>query len=461
MKLERILVLDDEDAVRAVMTDLLRELGYTPLAVATLQQARSLLKQDNYDLILSDVRLSDGNGLDFLQEAKQIQPQTRLVVMTGYGSLDSAVEAIRLGVFDYLLKPINLSRLKVTLERLEEIGQLQSENTYLRREVRESSLEGIEWGRSPAMGRVRELIEKLGTTDATVMIQGESGTGKEVVARELHARSNRATRPFIRVNCAAIPATLLESEFFGHEKGAFTGAVQRREGRFEVADGGTLLLDEISEIPSDLQVKLLRVLQEREFERVGGNKTIPVDVRVLATTNRNLKEEVRAGRFREDLYYRLNVVPIDLPPLRERGNDILHLAEHFLRSFSRKHGKAVRSFDAAVKSRLLAYSWPGNVRELQNAVERAVILAEAGTGLTVDDFAFPHHEPSEGGPSFLGKTIDELEYEAIREGLKAQRGNRTRTAESLGISLRTLRNKLARYRREARVIEESRDPSLD
>lgn len=453
MKLEKILVLDDEDGVRAVMTDLLREMGYSPLAVGTIHQARGMLKQESYDLILSDVRLSDGNGLDFLQEVRQIQPQACLVVMTGFGSLDSAVEAIRLGVFDYLVKPVNISRLKVTLERLEQFQQLQSENTYLRREVRERATEDIEWGRSPAMGRVRELIERLGTTDATVMIEGESGTGKEVVARELHARSVRSARPFIRVNCAAIPATLLESEFFGHEKGAFTGAVQRREGRFEVAHGGTLLLDEISEIPPDLQVKLLRVLQEREFERVGGNTTIAVDVRVLATTNRNLKAEVKAGRFREDLYYRLNVVPIEIPPLRERGDDVVRLAEHFLQSFTRKHGKSRMTLNAAIKKRLLSYSWPGNVRELQNAMERAVILASPEKGLTLDDFAFPHAEAEAPDVAVGGKKLADLEFEAIRAGLRQFRGNRTHTAEALGISLRTLRNKLVLYKKEGREVE--------
>jgi DNA-binding NtrC family response regulator len=456
MKLEKILVLDDEDGVRAVMTDLLREMGYSPLAVATIHQARGLLKQDSFDLILSDVRLSDGNGLDFLQEVRQIQPLARLVVMTGFGSLDSAVEAIRLGVFDYLVKPVNASHLKVTLERLEQFQQLQSENTYLRREVREKSMDDIEWGQSPAMGRVRELIERLGSTNATVMIQGESGTGKEVVARELHARSDRSGQPFIRVNCAAIPATLLESEFFGHEKGAFTGAVQRREGRFEVANGGTLLLDEISEIPPDLQVKLLRVLQEREFERVGGNKTIAVDVRVLATTNRNLKAEVKAGRFREDLYYRLNVVPIEIPPLRERGDDVVRLAEYFLKSFMRKHGKSKMTMGAAIRKNLLSYPWPGNVRELQNTVERAVIMASPEQGLTVEDFAFPRLEVESAAISVEGKKIADLEFEAIRSGLKLHRGNRTHTALALGVSLRTLRNKLVQYKKEGRVVEDDR-----
>jgi len=448
VKLERILVLDDDGGVRAVMSDLLREMGYQPLAVTSIHQARTLLKEENFDLILSDMRLADGNGLEFLQEVRQQQPKLCMVVMTGFGSLDSAVEAIRLGVFDYLVKPVDASRLQVTLDRLQQFLQLESENTYLRQEARQGRSLGIEWGRSPAMARVRELIEKISTTDATVLIQGESGTGKEVVARELHERSLRSAHPFIRVNCAAIPATLLESEFFGHEKGAFTGAVQRREGRFETAHKGTLLLDEISEIPPDLQVKLLRVLQEREFERVGGNKTLQVDVRVLATTNRALKEEVRAGRFREDLYYRLNVVPIELPALRERGEDVILMAEHFLALFTRKHGKPRMRLDAAVKERLRAYPWPGNVRELQNAVERAVILAPPEGSLQADDFPAPSSAADDTSvlPSGGLLALDELEKRAITEALRQCGGNRTRAAEALGISIRTLRNKLAAYR---------------
>jgi DNA-binding NtrC family response regulator len=453
--LERILVLDDDAGVRAVMADLLREMGYQALAVASIHQARSLLKQENFDLILSDVRLADGNGLEFLQEVRTQQPRLRMVIMTGFGSLDSAVEAIRLGVFDYLVKPIDASRLQVTLDRIQQFLQLESENTYLRQEARQGRTPGIEWGRSPAMARVRELIEKISGTDATVLIQGESGTGKEVVARELHERSARSAQPFVSVNCAAIPATLLESEFFGHEKGAFTGAVQRREGRFETAHQGTLLLDEISEIPPDLQVKLLRVLQEREFERVGGNKTLQVDVRVLATTNRALKEEVKAGRFREDLYYRLNVVPVELPPLRERGGDVILMAEHFLALFTRKHGKPAMKLDEAARARLRAYPWPGNVRELQNAVERAVILSPPDGGLKADDF--PSAAPPSAEEAILPQggliTLDELEKRAIIEALRRTGGNRTHAATALGISIRTLRNKLAAYRAQGLDLE--------
>jgi DNA-binding NtrC family response regulator len=374
----------------------------------------------------------------------------QLMVMTGFGTLDSAVEALRLGVFDYLVKPIDGARLSVALERLEEVRKLEAENTYLRQEVtaRSTAGGGIEWGSCAAMLRVKELIDKICVTDATVLIQGESGTGKEVVAKALHDGSLRSDKPFIRVNCAAIAASLLESEFFGHEKGAFTGAVQRREGRFELAHTGTLLLDEISEIPPDLQVKLLRVLQEREFERVGGNKTISADIRVIATTNRHLMQEVREGRFREDLFYRLNVVPIELPPLRDRGDDLIRMAEYFVKQFARKHGKKIKAPGREVLMRMKAYGWPGNVRELQNVVERAVILSSEAGELRPEDFTplgvnmqSIRPESEEGI-----QTIAQMEQKMILKALQRCANNRTHAAELLDISLRTLRNKINEYR---------------
>lgn len=450
MKLEKILVLDDESSVRGVLADLLKELNYSVLAVPSIAQARLILKQDAFDLIISDVRLNDGNGLEFLQEVKKTYPAMQLMVMTGFGSLDSAVEALRLGVFDYLVKPIDGARLSVALERLEEVRKLEAENTYLRQEVtsRATAGGGIDWGTCEAMQRVKELIDKIAVTDATVLIQGESGTGKEVVAKALHDGSPRADKPFIRVNCAAISANLLESEFFGHEKGAFTGAVQRREGRFELAHTGTLLLDEISEIPPDLQVKLLRVLQEREFERVGGNKTISADIRVIATTNRNLMHEVREGRFREDLFYRLNVVPIELPPLRDRGEDLVRLADYFIAQFGRKHGRKMKAPGREVLMRMKAYGWPGNVRELQNVVERAVILSTENGDLRVEDFTPLGVNMQAARPEADGgvQTIAQMEQKMILKALQRCGNNRTHAAELLGISLRTLRNKISEYR---------------
>jgi two-component system response regulator AtoC len=367
VKLHRILVLDDESLVRTVTSEFLREKGYSVLAVSSSRQARSALENESFDLVLSDIRLEEEDGLDFFSEVRERYPDLPLMLMTGFGSLESALQAIRLGVFEYLLKPIDPDYLTEAVERLEERLTLQAENQYLRGQGDEDRSGEIFWGKSAPMQQVLRSIDKISKTDATVLIRGESGTGKEVVARALHAKGRRADQPFIRVNCAAIPENLLESEFFGHEKGAFTGASQRRQGRFELADRGTLLLDEISEIPPDLQVKLLRVLQEREFERVGGNQTLQVDTNIIASTNRNLEEDVREGRFREDLYYRLNVVPVTLPPLRERGEDIVEMARFFCEQLTRKHGKPNRPFSPEVLDRLRAYDWPGNVRELPSS----------------------------------------------------------------------------------------------
>ncbi len=435
--------------MRSVTADILRELEYSVLAVSSPLQANEALEKEGFDLVLSDIRLEQESGISFLKQVRESFPELPLMIMTGFGTLDTAVEAIRLGVFEYLIKPIDPEFLQITLNRLEESLTLKAENRYLRQQAdAPEATEEIYWGKSPAMQGVQETVRKIGKTDATVLIRGESGTGKEVVARALYQQGLRSDKPFIRVNCAAIPATLLESEFFGHEKGAFTGATQRRQGRFELADQGTLMLDEISEIPPELQVKLLRVLQEREFERVGGNKSIQVDVNIIATTNRQLEADVRSGRFREDLYYRLNVVPIQLPPLRERGNDVVDLANIFVQRFARKHGKEPAPFSADGELKLKAYSWPGNVRELQNAIERAVILSEDGAEL--EPVYTPPLKTAEASDQEAQnheiKTIEEVERQAILQALERNEGNRTHAAKMLGISLRTLRNKLARYR---------------
>lgn len=442
MPVEKILVVDDESAVRGVVADVLREAGYSVLAVSNLIQARGQVTSENYDVVICDLKLPDGDGLEFLEELRRVSPRSKGVVMTGFGSMESVLKALRLGVSDYLVKPIDPSALELAMGRLESMVRLEAENQYLRKETTQESAEGVVWGESPAMQRIRDMVLKLGRAEATVLIQGESGTGKEVVAHALCQASDRADKPFVRVNCAAIPSNLLESEFFGHEKGAFTGAVQRRQGRFEIADGGTLLLDEISEIPPELQVKLLRVLQEREFERVGGNKTISVDVRVMATTNRDLGIEVKQGRFREDLFYRLNVVPIHLPPLRERDADALLLARHFLKMFCRKHGKHIKDLSPAARDRILTYPWPGNVRELQNVLERAVILAPDHQPLGEEQLALPEPRTSTQASIWELVTLAEAERKLILQALNRFGGNRTRAARVLGISLRTIRNKI-------------------
>jgi DNA-binding NtrC family response regulator len=432
-----------------MLVDYLGTQGYTALGVRSIQQGEEAVRTDAFDLVICDLRLEDGSGLELLKQLKQNAPKTFGILMTGYATMETAVEAIRIGLFDYMIKPIVPAQLDLVLQRLESLKQLQSENSYLRQQQQtDGEGSGVVWGRSDLMQGILEMVKKVAQTHATVLIQGESGTGKEVVAHAIVQHSTRAQMPFIKVNCAAVPETLLESEFFGHEKGAFTGAVQRREGRFETANGGTLLLDEIAEIPLSLQVKLLRVLQEREFERVGGNKTIRVDVRLIASTNRDLQEEVRQGRFREDLFYRLNVVPINLPPLRLRGDDLLDLVDFYVTHFARKHGKEIQGVTPRGMERLKTYRWPGNVRELQNTLERAVIMAAQNGPVEVPELGLEEKSNSFTmlNVSDALPTVDEMERRLIGSMLLQTSHNKTRAAEKLGISLRTLRNKLREYR---------------
>lgn len=450
MKLQRILVLDDESSARSVTAEILRELEYSALAVSSTQQAEDLLEKESFDLVLSDIRLNGESGMEFLKQVRQSHPELPLMIMTGFGTLDTAVEAIRLGVFEYLIKPIDPEFLQITLQRLEQSLTLKEENTYLREGADQpEASDDFYWGESPAMQGLLETIRKIGDTNATVLIRGECGTGKDIVARALYQNGQRSDKPFIQINCATIPHEKMESELFGYEKGAFTGAAKQKKGRLELADEGTLVLDEISEIPLDLQVKLLRVLQESEFERIGGKRPVKVDIHIIATTSRELENDVKAGRFREDLFYRLNVVPLQLPPLRERGNDVVRLARFFIQRFARKHGKAPGALSAQAKLKLKAYAWPGNVRELQNAIERAVILSEKGKELDpMDGVSLSALNRGEGSKADQKiKTLAELEQEAILEALKRNEGNRTHAAKMLGISLRTLRNKLALYRK--------------
>jgi DNA-binding NtrC family response regulator len=449
MRLDRILIVDDDDEVRRVLVDYLSSQGYRALGMRSVHQAREALGGEPLDLVLADLRLEDGNGLELLRDLRQLAPRTHGILMTGHATMETAVEAIRLGLFDYLIKPVLPAQLDLVLRRLEAVRQLQSENTYLRQQqVPDRGGSEVLWGRSSMMREIYETVKKVAQSHANVLILGESGTGKELVAHALVEHSPRAQQPFVKINCAAVPEMLLESEFFGHERGAFTGAVTRREGRFETAHGGTLLLDEIAEIPLALQVKLLRVLQEREFERVGGTHTIRVDVRLIASTNRDLQEAVRLGQFREDLYYRLNVVPIQLPPLRLRGDDIADLVEHYVNHFARKHGKNVREVTPESMQRLRAYRWPGNVRELQNTLERAVIMSPGDGPVEVPEFALPDRPGAFGSLNVASTlpTIEEMERRLIGHMLLQTNNNKTRAAERLGISLRTLRNKLQLYR---------------
>ncbi len=451
MSIEKIVVLEDDSIVRKNLEAYLRRRHYDVAAVGTIAAAQEYLDKDNFDIAFVDVRLPDGNGTDLLKQI-QARPQKPLVIMmTGFGSVESAVECMKNGAFDYLIKPFSNEQIEITLRKAEEFTQLLNVNRFLSQESDAGEQELL--GRNPVMENLRQLIRKVARTQATVLIQGESGTGKELVARALYRESSRANAPFIRVNCAAIPENLIESEFFGHERGAFTGALNKREGRFELAHGGTILLDEISEISPSVQAKLLRVLQERELERVGGNRTIKVDVRVIATTNRNLESSVEKKEFRQDLFFRLNVVPIRVPALRDHQEDVPSLAEEFMRRFSRKHGVHIKGFTDHATQILKNHSWPGNVRELQNVVERAVILCGDNGMLEPEHLglvssgsaAAAAATPAVPGPRNGMSTLAELEKHHIFAALDYCKGNRTHAAKLLDVSIRTLRNKLHEY----------------
>jgi DNA-binding NtrC family response regulator len=451
MPIEKVIVLEDDQIVRTNLENILRRRRYDVAAVGTLAAAQDYLSRDNFDLIFLDVRLPDGDGRDLLR-AIQARPQKPLVVVsTGFGSVESAVECMKNGAFDYIIKPYSTEQIEITLHKAEEFTQLLKVNHFLSQENDDSGYALL--GRSAAMENLRQLIRKVARTQATVLIAGESGTGKELVARALYRESPRANAPFIKVNCAAIPENLIESEFFGHEKGAFTGALAKREGRFELAHGGTILLDEISEISPSVQAKLLRVLQERELERVGGNRTIKVDVRVIATTNRNLEESVEKKEFRQDLFFRLNVVPVQVPSLRERREDVVFLAEEFMRRYARKHGVHARGFSSEALQALASHAWPGNVRELQNVVERAVILCGENGVLEVEHMGLAHlaspaiaaTQTTTGEATGTPPTLAEMEKRHILGVLDFCKGNRTQAAKLLDLSIRTLRNKLHEY----------------
>src|SRR6185437_4913051 len=467
MSIEKVIVLEDDLIVRNNLEQCLRRRRYDVASVATIAAAQELLTKDNFDLIFLDMRLPDGDGTDLLKTIQQRPQKPLVVVTTGFGSIESAVECMKNGAFDYVIKPFSNEQIEFTLRKAEEFTQLLRVNRFLSQEPESGANELL--GNSPAMENVRQLIRKVARTHATVLIHGESGTGKELVARALYLESPRASAPFIRVNCAAVPENLIESEFFGHEKGSFTGAMTKREGRFELAHGGTILLDEISEISPNVQAKLLRVLQERELERVGGNRTIKVDVRVIATTNRNLEASVEKKEFRQDLYFRLNVVPIHVPPLRERMEDVPFLSEEFMKRFGRKHGVHVKGFSEEAMRALKTHSWPGNVRELQNVIERAVILCSDNGILEPEHLGLTAAPaPTAAAPSMPASSsssspssskeplpsLAEIEKRHILAALEKCKGNRTHAAKLLDVSIRTLRNKLHEYNGTSPKAEE-------
>ncbi len=442
-----ILIVEDEKNTREGLERALRR-SYDVLMADSGKQALDILRGNTVDVLLSDLRMPGMDGMELIRKARALDPKPICVLLTAYGSIETAVEAIKSGADDFLTKPVNLDQLDIVLQRTISSRRLEQENQNLRLQLdRKYGLENLV-GASQVMESVYEMIRQVAPTRATVLVQGESGTGKELVAHAVHNLSPRARGPFIPVHCAALPRDLLESELFGHEKGAFTGAAERRLGRFELAEGGTLFLDEISDVDPAIQVKLLRVLEERRFERIGGQLTLDADIRLIAATNRDLDAMVNEGRFRQDLFYRLNVVHIILPPLRTRPDDIPLLITHFVKEFSAENNKTIDDITPEVFSALTAYSWPGNVRELKNVVERMIVLSRTGK-LTARDLP-PAISPDTGARQQvagirMNATIRESNRQMIAAALKAANGNRTRAAKQLGISRRTLHRKLHEF----------------
>ncbi|MHB1048512.1 MAG: sigma-54-dependent transcriptional regulator [Bacteroidota bacterium] len=444
-----ILIVDDEESQREILAGFLKKKRYDVHHSGSAREALAKIRKNRFDLVLSDYRMPEKTGFDLLQEIKSINPETDVVLMTAFGTIEGAVAAMREGAFDYISKPIELDELELLIRRLQERRQLISENKLLKEQLsRRYSFEGI-ISQSSAMQEVLNTAARVAETNAPVLIRGESGTGKEVIAHVIHYNSQRKDKPFIAVNCAALNENLLESELFGHEKGAYTGAEKQRRGRFELADSGTIFLDEIGDISPATQVRLLRVLQEQTFERVGGTETIEVNVRVIAATNKNLEQAIENGSFREDLFYRLNVITIDIPPLRNRRDDIPPLLEHFVSVFAKEHKRKKLTFSKEAWDTLVRYDYPGNVRELENIMQRAVIFSR-GEHITREDLplnvrpaAAESTLPAE--PKDLQQQVDRLEKELIFDALRMYGNNQTKAAKQLGLTERNLRYKLKKW----------------
>ena len=443
----RILVVDDELNIRGALVTLLEKKEYQVRGAASAEEALEQLETTPADLVLTDLKMPGMGGMEFLRQLKQKWPDTEVLIMTAFGSIDTAVEAMRCGAYDYITKPIDRERFAVVVEKALERRALAFENKQLKDRLETRTRFEQMIGESEPMQRVYSLVDMVADSDVTVLLTGESGTGKELVARAIHHRSHRANGPFVTLNCGALPENLFESELFGYEKGAFTGATTNKMGRFELADGGTLLLDEVGELSLKSQVDFLRVLETKEFRRLGGTKIVRVDTRIVAATNRNLREAVKEGDFREDLYYRLNVVPIPLPPLRERGDDIPLLADRFMEEFSAQHHREQKEISRQAMRLLRLYAWPGNIRQLRNLIERLVVTVK-------DPLIEPDHLPEEIQASrddartmvvSLGSPLKDIEREAIRRTLTEVTNHREKAAKLLGISLRTLQYKIKEY----------------
>jgi DNA-binding NtrC family response regulator len=442
-----ILIVEDEAKLRRLLELDLSEEGHRVLSAPDAEQGLKLLRQETVDLVVTDLKLPGMDGLEFLHAVKRTNAALPLVVMTAYGTVETAVEAMKAGASDYVLKPFSLAEMKMVIQKELDVRRLREENRTLREALGQKYAHPNVVTRSAKMQEVLATVERIAPTNSTVLLGGESGVGKDLIAHVLHEKSRRASGPFIKINSTAIPESLLESELFGYEKGAFTGATATKPGKFELADKGTLFLDEIGDVPPATQVKLLRVLQEREFERLGGTRTLKVDVRLVAATNRDLRAALEEGTFREDLYYRLNVVPIDIPPLREHTEDIPDLVQLFIERFSRGSGKPVTAIRPEALQRLMEFHWPGNVRELENVIERACAMAK-GSVLELEDIRL---EPARPRPALEsgallpeGFTLEQWEDELIREALRRTAGNKSRAARMLGLSRNALRYRLSR-----------------
>jgi DNA-binding NtrC family response regulator len=447
MRAQSILVVDDEPDMRSALSHALSRSGYSVQTASSGFEALEKFKKEDFGMVITDLKMPEMSGMEVLDEVKKISPQIPVIMITAYGTIDNAVEAMKEGASDYILKPFSSETLDAAVKKvyLNSNGQTQCKslkvyartNTEINRIITQD----------PKLLKILDLAENVAASNATVLIMGESGTGKELLASFIHQHSGQNESPYVAVNCAALPESLAESELFGHEKGAFTGAASRKTGKFELADRGTILLDEISEMPVPLQAKLLRVLQEREIDRVGGNKPIPIEVRIIATSNIDLKSAVKQGKFREDLFYRLNVIPFTIPPLRERKGDIPLLADYFLERYSANNNKNMKKIAEETISLLLKYNWKGNARELKNTIERAVLLGRGDVLLPKHLFLeAPENEQEKDIPFRVGLSVREMEKELIFQTLKEVNGNRTHAAEILGISIRTLRNKLREYK---------------
>ncbi len=438
-----VLIVDDEANARKGLKMLLEQSGFEVMTAADGAEALEIIATTPPEVVVTDLRMPRIDGLELLRRARLAMEDLPIIVVTAFGAIDSAIHAMRAGAEDYLEKPVQIEELEVVLDRALRNRRVRSEVRSLRARVEDRLRPANLIGESPAMQAVFKIVAQVGPTRASVLISGESGTGKELIAQAIHNSSPRKQGPFVKLHCAALAETLLESELFGHERGSFTGAQGRREGRFKQADGGTLFLDEIGEIPPSLQVKLLRFLQERTFERVGSNETVKVDVRVIAATNRNLADEVREGRFREDLFYRLNVVSVEMPPLRVRPSDLLLLAEHFLRKYASENGKAITGLTPEAARKLCEYTWPGNVRELENVIERAVVLCE---GPQITQASLPASLSSTSSSVRIpGSSFAEIEKHAILSTLEAVGWSTTKAARMLDISVRTIQYRLHQY----------------